>query len=112
MSDTPIDSGTRCQALGPELTIAQASAVQQRLLPLLLNEPPTDLSLDLSQVQEFDSAGIQLLLATRRSLQAQGQQLRLVQPSSVVRAALSCYGLDAALMPLKPSLETAEESQS
>lgn len=110
MSDTPIESGTRCQALGPELTIAQASEVQQRLLPLL-NEPPADLSLDLSQVQEFDSAGIQLLLATRRSLQAQGHQLHLAQPSSVVLAALSCYGLDAALMPLQPPREPAEESQ-
>jgi anti-anti-sigma factor len=83
-------------AVGPELSIVQASDNHAQLmqsLPELLKDPRLDLSL----VTEFDSSGIQLLLALRASLHAQGQTLTLVQPSAVVRQALSVFGLQDAL---------------
>jgi HPt (histidine-containing phosphotransfer) domain-containing protein/ABC-type transporter Mla MlaB component len=51
-------------ALGPELTIAQAALCRDQLLDALC-ATPGDLALDLSAVTDIDSAGMQLLLATR-----------------------------------------------
>jgi anti-anti-sigma factor len=83
-------------ALGPELTIAQAATAREALLQAL-QAGAGDLALDLSGVMDFDSAGVQLLLATRRSLQAQGRALVLHQPSAAVRDALQCLGLQPLL---------------
>jgi anti-sigma B factor antagonist len=79
-------------ALGPELTIAFAAASHQQLVEALARGTGT-LALDLAGVTEFDSAGLQLLLAARRSLTAQGRALRLLAPSAVVRDALVVFGL-------------------
>ncbi|MDT9001723.1 STAS domain-containing protein [Paucibacter sp. APW11] len=92
------DDGTPALVLGPELTIAQAAEVRQQLLDHLadLDAP---LSLDLSGVSEFDSAGVQVLLALHATLAARGHALTLQSPSAVVRAALDCYQLSSRLMP-------------
>ena len=78
--------------LGPELTIAFAAACHQQLAEAL-GSGGRGLTLDLSSVTEFDSAGLQLLLATRRSLAARGQALHIHEPSAVVRDALAVFGL-------------------
>lgn len=83
-------------ALGPELTIAFAAASHQQLAEALAGADAM-LTLDLSGVTEFDSAGLQLLLATRRSLAARGRALRLAAPSPVVRDALGVFGLQQLL---------------
>ncbi|MCV2349986.1 lipid asymmetry maintenance protein MlaB [Paucibacter sp. Y2R2-4] len=95
-------------ALGPELTIAQAAEQHQRLLEAVQGLESSVLRLDLSNVSDFDSAAIQLLLATQRSLQDKAAELQLHQPSAVVLAALRCYGLDASLKPLPLSPSPAE----
>lgn len=80
--------------LGPDLTIALAAENHGRLLqalPFLAADP----RLDLSGVTDFDSSGVQLLLALRASLVERGQSLRLLDPSPVVREALGVYGLEA-----------------
>ena len=87
---------TSTLALGPELTIAFAAASHQQLAEALAHDSGT-LTLDLSGVSEFDSAGLQLLLATRRSLAAQGRTLRLVHASVAVRDALDVFGLQPLL---------------
>ncbi len=102
MSETQDGSAAPVWPLGPELTIAQAAEVHQKLLELL-PQLEGDLSLQLADVSEFDSAGIQLLLAARRSLQQRGAQLHLLSPSAVVLSGLSCYGLDAQLQDLAAS---------
>ena len=79
-------------SLGPELTIAFAAASHQQLAEALGSGQP-GLTLDLSGVTEFDSAGLQLLLAARRSLAARGQALSIHQPSAVVCDALAVFGL-------------------
>ncbi len=97
--------------LGPELTIAQASEQHQRLLESLQTIEAGTLRLDLSSVSDFDSAAIQLLLATQRSLQDKGASLQLHQASPVVLAALNCYGLDACLQPLQQATSSAPQPQ-
>lgn len=57
-------------------------------------------TLDASGITEFDSAGVQLLVAARHSLLRQGRELQLVQASVCVRDALANYGLDVRLHPL------------
>ena len=82
--------------LGPELTIAFAASERERLAEAL-RKPDTGLALDLATVTEFDSAGVQLLLATRRSLAAQGRTLRLAGAGAAVRDALDVFGLQPLL---------------
>ena len=62
---------TDALALGPELTISQAAAVRDALVDALC-ATAGDLQLDLGAVAEIDSAGVQLLLATRRSVAERG----------------------------------------
>jgi anti-anti-sigma factor len=98
-------------ALGPELTIAQAADTHGLLLETLSRLDGLNLSLDLSGVSEFDSSAIQLLLATQRSMHDRAASLSLQEPSKVVLAALSCYGLGADLRPIRsvPAKEASEE---
>ena len=80
--------------LGPELTIPFAAQTQASLAQALQQaEGPVVLAL--GGVTEIDSAGIQLLLATRRSLDERQQPLQLQAPSDVVLDALRVFGLQA-----------------
>lgn len=89
MSDAPI-------ALGNEVTIAQAAALRETLLAALA-KAPRELRLDLADVADFDSAGVQLLLATRQSLAQAGARLQVVAASATVRRSLELFGLEALL---------------
>lgn len=88
------------RALGPELTIAQAAAWRDQLLEWLADGRSV-LRLELGGVSDLDSAGVQLLLATRRSLAERGGRLELATASSTVRDALRVFGLESAL-PVEP----------
>ena len=88
-------------ALGPELTIAQAAACRDLLVDALC-AAPKDLAVDVSNVTDIDSAGIQLLLALRRSVATRGGTLTLASPSGDVRAALAVLGLDERLDAAQP----------
>ena len=79
-------------AIGPEMTIAQAADNHGQLmaaLTVLAGFP----RLEMSAVTDFDSSGVQLLMALRASLAEKGQTLHLVAPSAVVRDALETFGL-------------------
>ena len=82
--------------LGPDMTIAHAATHREHLLAILAGQPG-DLNLDLGGVSDIDSSGVQLLLATRLSLQQQGLTLRLAPCSTAVVEALSTFGLDSLL---------------
>jgi anti-anti-sigma factor len=82
--------------LGPELTIAFAAAWHEALVDAV-GANAGELTLDLRGVTDFDSAGVQLLLATQRSLAAQGRALRLLDPSAAVRDGLQVFGLQSLL---------------
>ncbi len=89
-----VTSAAPAFALGPDLTIVAAADNHARLvqaLPFLAADP----RLDLSGVTEFDSSGLQLLLALRSSLVERGQSLQLHEPSAIVREALRVFGVEA-----------------
>jgi anti-anti-sigma factor len=70
-------------ALSADLTIYQATAHKQQMLAALAE---TDLlELDLAQVAEIDSAGLQLLLMIKRESDRQGKRLSIVAHSPEVR---------------------------
>jgi anti-anti-sigma factor len=81
--------------LGPELTIPHAAAIRDRLLAAMAAQDAdeADFTLDLGPVGECDSSGVQLLLATRRSLRNRGGRLRLLDAGAAVRDALTTFGL-------------------
>jgi anti-sigma B factor antagonist len=78
-------------SLGPELTIPYAAVHHLSLLEKLADDG--DLALDLAGVSDFDSAGVQLLLSTRRTLAERGDALHIVGASAAVRDALELFGL-------------------
>lgn len=82
--------------MGPELTIAQAAQWREQLLAWLA-DGRTTLSLDLGEVSDFDSAGVQLLLAARRSLGERGGSLSIRAASATVVDALRVFGLQDCL---------------
>ena len=83
-------------ALGPELTIAHAAAWRDTLVDALCASAG-DLTLDLSGVTEVDSAGLQLLLATKRSVAERGAALWLARVPGPVDEALAVFGLNCQL---------------
>ena len=94
----PADSRLRIDA---EMTIAAAAGLRETLVDAVtaLPEGSAVLQLDLSAVHDFDSSGVQLLLATRRSLADRGAALHVVAAAAAVRDALKLFGLAALLAP-------------
>jgi anti-anti-sigma factor len=86
-------SGAPVIRLDGELTIYRAA----ELKPLLLQWPASDgaVELDLSAVDEIDTAGVQLLLLARREAQGLERELRLVGRSRAVDDALTLLNLQA-----------------
>lgn len=80
--------------LPAELTIVHAAALRDTL-HAALPKAPGAMRLDLGEVNEFDTAGVQLLLACKRTLHDQGSTLELVNCSSAVRRGLETFGLQA-----------------
>jgi anti-sigma B factor antagonist len=85
-------------AIAGELTIYRAQELKQTLLDAL--EAHTELELDLSQVSELDSAGLQLLLFAKQSASARRVALTLVEPSPAVREVFALLQLAPDLSPL------------
>lgn len=84
--------------IAPELTIYSAAELRAALLDALAASP--NLELDLADVCEADSAGVQLLIAARRHAAANGGALQLTRHSAVLLDALTLLGLDHNAEPL------------
>jgi len=85
-----------------ELTMHHAEA----LAPLLLASLPTDGSmarLDLSDVSEIDTAGLQLLMAAHRETVNRFASLTIVAASQAVRETLELFRQDGLLDAPKPA---------
>lgn len=78
-------------SLRGELDIYAAAAVREQLLPLLSHNPVIELQL--AEVAEIDTAGLQILLAAKQMTSRSGQTLRLAGHSPAVLAALELCGL-------------------
>ncbi|NHZ37041.1 STAS domain-containing protein [Massilia rubra] len=90
-------AAARVLRLEPELTIYSAAQLRQTLVDALVARAP--LTLDLTDVCEVDSAGVQVLLAAIRHAGAQGVPLQLAGHSAAVQEAFALLGLDAQLAP-------------
>lgn len=80
-------------ALSGEMTIF--SALQSKAQLLEASRGNKVLDVDLSQVSEFDVAGLQLLAMMRREALAQGNTLRFVSHSPAVGEVLQMCNLEA-----------------
>lgn len=80
-------------ALEGELTIYRAAELKPLLLAALAGTGPIEL--DLGEVSEVDTAGVQLLMLLRREALAQGRSLQLRAPSLAVAEAFELLDLAA-----------------
>lgn len=91
-----------------ELTIYTVTELKEKLLSALSNTKR--LELDLSQVSEFDAAGLQLLVMLKKDTEALGKALNITGHSPVVVELLDLSGLagffgDPLLIVHKPTQE-------
>lgn len=75
-----------------EMTIYQAEELRQKLL-VTLASPATGVQVDLHNVSEIDSAGVQLLIAAKHAATAVGKTLTLTSCSNAVTDVLQLFGL-------------------
>jgi anti-sigma B factor antagonist len=80
-------------SLTEDLTIYNAIELKQKLLGALENDG--DLELNLAQVGEMDTAGLQLLILLKMEAQRAGKSVRIVAHSQAVRAIIEFCNLGA-----------------
>lgn len=85
-------------AIAGEFNIYTAAEHFARLQHALADHPGLDL--DLGEVSEIDSAGVQLLLWAGRQAAGQGGRLRILAWSESVAEVVQLLQLDAALTPV------------
>jgi len=87
-------AGEATHALAGDWTIYRAAEIHASLKAMVADG--TD-RFDLSDVGEFDSSGVQLLLATRRSLAHAGRRAEFVNAPDTVLDMLRAYALERVL---------------
>lgn len=85
------EAGSACLRLDGELTIYRAAELKPVLLDAVRRSPEP--RFDLSEVTEIDTAGVQLLLLSRREAASLDRTFALVQPSAAVREAFALFEL-------------------
>lgn len=81
-----------------EMTIYRAAELKDILLAALAATQALDI--ELAQVEEIDTTGVQLLLLAQREAARAGKALRLVGHSAPVREAFAMLGFDEQLDPI------------
>lgn len=84
---------TQAQRIDGEMSIYTAAHFKEQLLDRF--DPGRVLELDLSDVQELDSAGLQILLMLKREAELAGSQLRLTKHSQAVFDVLELLNMQA-----------------
>jgi anti-anti-sigma factor len=98
MDTLPVQRENGLIRVSGELTMHQAETIA----PLLLASLPTDGSvaqLDLSDVSEIDTAGLQLIMAAHRETVNRFSSLTIVAASQAVRETLELFRQHALLAP-------------
>lgn len=88
-------SSSQLLSLTDDLTIYHALEQKTKLLDALA--AADDLELDLMQVSEIDSAGLQLLILLKKEAQRAGKRLSIVAHSQSVRSVIDFCNLAAEL---------------
>ena len=78
-------------ALDGELTIYTAAELKEKIAGALREELPIEI--DLSQIGEIDTAGLQLLLLAKRECATRNRAIAFLQPSQAVLDTLQLCGL-------------------
>jgi anti-sigma B factor antagonist len=79
-----------------ELTIYRAAELCDALKAVMAGVPDGDeLAVDLSDVTEMDSAGVQLLMAAKKTARASGRDVRITGRSPAVEEVLETLRLGA-----------------
>jgi len=78
-------------AIADDLTIYHAIALKEQLLGNLKEHAAIEL--DLSQVAQIDTSGVQLLMLAKRECQQQGKTLSIVAHSPAVHELMDFYNL-------------------
>lgn len=78
-------------ALDGELTIYTAAELKEKIAGALQAELPIEI--DLSQIGEIDTAGLQLLLLAKRECATRNKAIEFSQPSQAVLDTLQLCGL-------------------
>ncbi|MFA7097349.1 MAG: STAS domain-containing protein [Gammaproteobacteria bacterium] len=100
-------SGDTCQiSITGEMTIHNAANTRQALLAALSG--CREAEINLSQVSEIDTAGVQLLFMSKKQAALQGTVLRLVAHSRPVLDVIDAYNLasvfgDPLVLPARPN---------
>jgi anti-sigma B factor antagonist len=89
------EAGRHSLSIAGDLNIYAAASAKQELLQALA--AVDQLQIDLSQVEDFDSSGVQLLLLLKREAGRQRKQLEFVAHSFVVREVIDLLNLGAQL---------------
>jgi len=88
----PGQEAAACLAVDGEMTIYRAAELKPALIDAVRAHAAP--ALDLSAVTEFDSAGLQLLLAARREAARLGKPFAIAGTSPAVREVFALLGLD------------------
>lgn len=91
-TQTTTDGAAHLILDGP-MTIYNAGEIKAQLMNGL--SVATIVELDLSHVNEMDTAGFQLLVMAKRESQRQGHTLRIIAHSPAVREVIDFYNMDA-----------------
>jgi anti-anti-sigma factor len=87
-----LDERDGCIRLRGEMTIYGAAALKTALFEALA-APRDTWSVDLAEVSEIDTAGVQLLLAAQHVCAGRGVACDLANPSATVREALDLLNI-------------------
>ena len=82
------------------MNIYEAQSLKDELLDIPAHAD--EIEVDLSQVTEIDSAGLQLLLLAQRETSKQGKALRITACSPAVQELIELYNLGALLGNAQP----------
>lgn len=94
MSEQASAAAPATTAITGEFTIFTALECKAQLLAAITATPDGgELDIDLSDVCEIDSAGLQLMLLAKREAAASGRQLRFVRHSDAVLDLIDLCGL-------------------
>jgi anti-anti-sigma factor len=93
--ETTVDGTRTCLRLDGDLTVDCVTSAKHDLLAALGQH--TEVELDLSAVDEIDSAGMQLLVLLLREARALDKTLRLGPCSTAVARLIALFGLSAQL---------------
>ena len=97
ITTTPVPGACTRVAIDGAMTVYEAAAQRDVLLEAL--EAAPGLEIDVSALEEVDTAGVQLLVLAQREARAAGKALRLAGQSAPLAEVLGRYGLASQFEP-------------